>query len=43
MFVKALQEAYYTFLFVQIVIIYFSHDRFFVEMDQRDQKPSLFT
>ena len=22
--------------------MYFSHDQFFVEMDQRDQKPSLF-
>ena len=38
MLVKALQKPY---LIICVCIMYFSHDQFFVEMDQPDQKPSL--
>ena len=40
MLVKAQQKAY---LIICVCIMYFSHDQFFVGMDQRDQKPSLFS
>ena len=40
MLVKALQKPY---LIICVCIMYFSHDQFFVGMDQRDQKPSLFS